>query len=158
MRCSADFSKKRVGWDEKGQDLEHSKDQETRIEMPRGTPKTQYSAKILRREFRISGGARQLRKPPRAQTHFCGSSHLFRHLCLNSKNVKKWGFMGFPYGRLRGYRHCEARPKINFNKFAHESTYISNTFSRESPRFFNWVHSSQNSIWDMVKCLDPGFG
>jgi len=85
MRWSADFSKKRVFRGEKGHGPGQSKDLETRIKTPTiqcknlltgilnfewknhcivfavEPPKTQYSAKILRREFRTSSGAQQLR-------------------------------------------------------------------------------------------------
>jgi len=55
-----DFWKKPVFWGAKGLDPEQTKDLETRIEIPRGTPKIPCSAKILRREFWTSGGAQQL--------------------------------------------------------------------------------------------------
>jgi len=60
MSFSADFSKKRVFWGERGHHRHACKDLETKNKTSYETPMTRKNEQILRMEFWTSSGARQL--------------------------------------------------------------------------------------------------
>jgi len=83
---------------------------------------------------------------------------LLESLCAWILSLDSW-ISGFSW-------QCEGAGLIQFDRGSHlplatEFTRHRKALSPFFARVFNLIsnrHSSQNSYWDMVKCLDPGFG